>query len=173
MTTLAIRTTKAIGFISKQIALHAHHIFWYLFIDVHGSRITKKRNPKRLPFVWKNPEIPGGIQMERFILVEIFREKSNTFQSITFFPFLPKRPKFSALLVPGFMSREREKFKENFHRNFRTNGKRCLSDIYTKEHEISKKKSNGSRHSVYQSLMKCRLSFEAMYGFSTHFSSFI
>ena len=111
--------------------------------------------------------------MERFILEEIFRKKSNTFQSITFFPFLPKRPKFSALLVPGFMSREREKFKENFHRNFRTNGKRCLSNIYTKEHEISKKKSNGSRHSVYQSLMKCRLSFEAMYGFSTHFSSFI
>ena len=37
--------------------------------------------------------------MERFILVEIFREKSNTFQSITFFPFLPKRPKFSVPFV--------------------------------------------------------------------------
>ena len=61
MTTMAMRTTKAIGFMSKQIALHVHHIFWYLFIDVHGSKITKKRNPKRLPFVWKNPEIPGRI----------------------------------------------------------------------------------------------------------------
>ena len=59
-------------------------------------------------------EKPGNsgenFQMERFTLEEIFRKKSNTFQSITFFPFLPKRPKFSALLVPGFMSREREKF---------------------------------------------------------------
>ena len=41
-------------------------------------------------------EKPGNsgenFQMERFILEEIFRKKSNTFQSITFFPFLPKRP---------------------------------------------------------------------------------
>ena len=100
MTTKAKRTSKPIGFMSKKkIALHVHHIFWYLFIDVHGSRITKKRNPERLPFVWKNPEIPGRIQMERFILVEIFRKKSNTFQGITFFPFLPKRPKFSVPFV--------------------------------------------------------------------------
>ena len=33
--------------------------------------------------------------MERFILVEIFRKKSNTFRSSTLFPFLPKQPKFS------------------------------------------------------------------------------
>ena len=43
----------------------------------------------------ENPEIPGRIQMERFIPVEIFRKKSNTFRGITFFPLLPKRPKFS------------------------------------------------------------------------------
>ena len=53
--------------------------------------------------------------MERFIPVGIFRKKSNTFRGITFFPFLPKRPKFSVpylcgLLVPDFMSRESEKF---------------------------------------------------------------
>ena len=53
--------------------------------------------------------------MERFIPVEVFRKKSNTFRGITFFPFLPKRPKFSVpfvsgLLVPGLMSRESEKF---------------------------------------------------------------
>ena len=40
------------------------------------------------------PVIPGRIQMERFILVEIFRKESNTFRGITLFPFLPKRPKF-------------------------------------------------------------------------------
>ena len=34
-------------------------------------------------------EIPGRIQMEQFITVEIFRNKSNTFRGITFFPFLP------------------------------------------------------------------------------------
>ena len=51
--------------------------------------------------------------MERFIPVEIFRKKSNTFPGITVFPFLPKRPKFSVPFVslnPGFISRESEKF---------------------------------------------------------------
>ena len=47
----------------------------------------------------ENPEIPGRIQMERFILVEIIRKKSNTFRGITFFPFLPKRLKFSVPFV--------------------------------------------------------------------------
>ena len=47
----------------------------------------------------ENPEIPGRIQMERFSPVEIFRKKSNTFRSITFFPFLPKQPKFSIPFV--------------------------------------------------------------------------
>ena len=42
-----------------------------------------------LPFVWKNPVIPGRFQMKRFIPVEFFRKKSNTFS-----PFLRKRPKF-------------------------------------------------------------------------------
>ena len=32
----------------------------------------------------ENREIPGKIQMERFIPVEIFRKKSNTFRGITF-----------------------------------------------------------------------------------------
>ena len=47
----------------------------------------------------ENSEIPGRIQMERFIPVEIFRKKSNIFQGITFYPFLPKRPKFSVPFV--------------------------------------------------------------------------
>ena len=38
--------------------------------------------------------------MEWFIPVEIFRKKSNTFQGITFFPFLlPRRPTFFTLFV--------------------------------------------------------------------------
>ena len=46
-----------------------------------------------------NTEIPGRIQMEWFIPVEIFRKKSNTFRGITVFPFLLKRPKFSVPFV--------------------------------------------------------------------------
>ena len=50
-----------------------------------------------LTICMENPVIPGRIQMERFILVEIFRKKSNTLRGITFFPFLLIRPKY---LVP-------------------------------------------------------------------------
>ena len=102
----------------------------------------------------ENLEIPGRIQMERFIPVEIFRKKSNTFGGITFFPFLPKRPKFSVPFVWIISARlhvERKRkiyryfvnvtiqsfsrfqcpiipvpFDGNFSRNFRTNGKRSL-----------------------------------------------
>ena len=42
----------------------------------------------------ENQKIPGRIQMERFIPVEIFRKKSNAFRGIPFSPFLLKRPKF-------------------------------------------------------------------------------
>ena len=47
----------------------------------------------------ENQEIPGRIQMELFIPVEIFRKKGNTFRGITFFPFLLKRLKFVVPLV--------------------------------------------------------------------------
>ena len=33
--------------------------------------------------------------MERFIQIEIFRKKSDSFRGITFFPFLSKRRRFS------------------------------------------------------------------------------
>ena len=115
MTTMAMRTTKAIGFISKQIALHVHHIFWYLFIDVHGSKITKKRNPKRLPFVWKNPEIPGRIfKWNDSSWKKYSGKKVIPFNVLPFSRFYRNDRNFlyhlSGLLVPGFMSREREKF---------------------------------------------------------------
>ena len=58
----------------------------------------------------ENQEIPWRIQMERLIPVEIFR-------GITFFPFLPKRPKFSVLFVwitsaRLHVERESEKFTD-------------------------------------------------------------
>ena len=34
--------------------------------------------------------IPGRIQMERFILVEGFQKKGNTFRDISFFSLLPE-----------------------------------------------------------------------------------
>ena len=37
----------------------------------------------------ENPEIQGRIKMKRFIPVEIFRKKSNTFRGITLSPFSP------------------------------------------------------------------------------------
>ena len=64
----------------------------------------------------ENSEIPRRIQMERFIPVEIFRKKSNTFWGITVFPFLPKRPKFS---VPfDWITRFRVKRKRKIDRYF-------------------------------------------------------
>ena len=100
----------------------------------------------------ENRKILGRIQMERFIPVEIFRKKSNTVRGITFFAFLPKRPKFSVPFVWITSARlhDERKWKiyryfvngttqsrscfrcpkqhqyhltEIFHRNCRTNGK--------------------------------------------------
>ena len=43
--------------------------------------------------------IPGRIQMERFIPVESFQKKGNTFQGISFFLLLPEFPKISVPFV--------------------------------------------------------------------------
>ena len=102
----------------------------------------------------ENEEISARIQMERLIPVEIFRKKRNTFRGITFFPFLPKRPKFSVSFVwitsamqalcpekaktlpvfckwynpIPFLFSVPKKYQYHltkiFHRNFRANGKR-------------------------------------------------
>ena len=70
----------------------------------------------------ENTEIAGRIQRERFV-----PKKSNSFRGITFFSFLPKRPKFSVPLVglpvPGFMSRESENF---FFYNGTTQSRSCF-----------------------------------------------
>ena len=59
-----------------------------------STQIFNFQRRRALTICMENPEIPRRIQMERFIPVEIFRKKS-----ITFFPFIPKRPKFSAPYV--------------------------------------------------------------------------
>ena len=63
-----------------------------------GSRVIPER-PGVPTICMEYPEITGRIQMGQFIPVEIFRKKSYTFRGITFFPFLPKRPKFSVPFV--------------------------------------------------------------------------
>ena len=49
--------------------------------------------------------IPGRIQMERFIPVENFRKKGNTFRGISFFPLLPEFPKISVPFVHSYSAR--------------------------------------------------------------------
>ena len=72
--------------------------------------------PGALTICMENPEIPGRIhdKWNGSTPVKIFPKNSNTFRGITFFSFLPKRPKFLyhlfRLLLPGSMSRESEKF---------------------------------------------------------------
>ena len=58
-----------------------------------------KQQSGALNICMENPKIPGRIEMERFIPVEIFRKKSNNSLGITFFPFLPRRPKYSVPFV--------------------------------------------------------------------------
>ena len=49
--------------------------------------------------------IPGRIQMERFIPVESFRKKGNTFRGISFFSLLPEFPKISVPLLHSYSAR--------------------------------------------------------------------
>ena len=62
----------------------------------------------------ENPKIPGRIQMEPFILVEINRKKGIPFEVLPFSRSYQTTEIFCTILfgltVPGFMSRETEKF---------------------------------------------------------------
>ena len=64
--------------------------------------------------MYGKPGNSGRIQMERFIPVEIFRKKVIPFEVLPLFRFYRNDPNFLyhlfGLLVPGFMSRESEKF---------------------------------------------------------------
>ena len=84
----------------------------------------------------ENPEIPGRIQMERFIPVEIFRQKSNTFRSITFFPFFPKQPKFSVPFVWITSARLHVERKRKIYRYF-VNGKTQFQKHLTKIFDLN------------------------------------
>ena len=108
-----------------------------------------KQQSGALTICMENPKIPGRIRMERFIPVEIFREKVIPFEVLPFSRSYRNDRNFLyhlfGLPVPDFMSRESEKFvngttqsrscfrcpkkhqyhlTEIFHRNCRTNGKR-------------------------------------------------
>ena len=99
----------------------------------------------------ENPEIPGTIQMERFIPVEMFRKKVIPFEVLPFSRSYWNDRNFLyhsfGLPVPEFMWREsgkctgifksrscfqwqKQKYEnhltEIFHRNFCTNGKRSI-----------------------------------------------
>ena len=63
-------------------------------LPLHECHSTVSHETVNESIRMENPIIPGRIQMERFIPVENFWKKSNTFRGITFFPFLPKRRKF-------------------------------------------------------------------------------
>ena len=115
---------------------------------------------RTLTICMENPQIPGRIQMAPFIPVEIFRQKSNTFRGIIFFPFLPKTTEIFCIICLDYQCQAscREKVKNApvfckwynsipflfsvpkkknqyhltriFHRNFRTNGKRSQSCFF-------------------------------------------
>ena len=86
----------------------------------------------------ENPEIPGRIQMERFIR---FPEKIVIpFKGITFFPFLPKRAKFSVPFVWITSARLHVERKRKIYRYFEngtTQSRSCF--------RYQKKKSKFSR----------------------------
>ena len=67
-----------------------------------------------LTICMENLEFPGRIQMERFIPVEIFRKKVIPFEVLPFSRSYRNDRNFLyhlfGLPVPGFMSRESEKF---------------------------------------------------------------
>ena len=55
---------------------------------------------ERLPFVWKTRKFQGEFKWNGSSWWKLYiRKKSNTFRGITFFPFLPKRLKFSVPFV--------------------------------------------------------------------------
>ena len=58
-----------------------------------------------LTICMENPVIPVRIQMERFIPVEFFRKKGNTFRGITFFSLFPEFPEISVPFVNNTSAR--------------------------------------------------------------------
>ena len=76
--------------------------------------ITQERFVSKQGALTISMENPGRIQMERFIPMEIFRKKVIPLEVLPFSRFYRNDRNFLyhlfGLLVPGFMSRESEKF---------------------------------------------------------------
>ena len=125
------------------------YLIWSLSPTAYSIPVGRRT---ALTVCMENPEILGRSQIERFIPVEIFREKSNTFRGITFSVFAETTEVFCTICLDYYWQAScREKAKnlpvfyrwynsilflfsepkkyqyhltEIFHRNFRTNGKR-------------------------------------------------
>ena len=100
------------------ICLHRH-----FRVEVIRSKTTSGYH------LYRKPGNSGRIQMEKFIPVEIFRMKGNTIRGITFFPFLPKRPKFSVPFVWITSARLKVERKRKIYRyivNGKTQSRSCF-----------------------------------------------
>ena len=125
------------------------YLIWSLSPTAYSIPVGRRT---ALTVCMENPEILGRSQIERFIPVEIFREKSNTFRGITFSVFAETTEVFCTICLNYYWQAScREKAKnlpvfyrwynsilflfsepkkyqyhltEIFHRNFRTYGKR-------------------------------------------------
>ena len=123
--------------------------------------------------------------MERFIPVEIFRKKSNTFRGITFFPVFTETTEIFCTICLDYQCQASSREKANnlpvfckwynsipllfsvpkkyqyhlteiFHRNFRTNGKRSLSCVLVLQKPRKKSEiSHFSRRSCAVTAKKC------------------
>ena len=73
---------------------------------VHFDRIGPTEKIGGALTIWMEfSVIPGRIQMERFIPVESFRKKGNTFRGISFFSVLPEFSKISVPFVHSYSAR--------------------------------------------------------------------
>ena len=125
------------------------YLIWSLSPTAYSIPVGRRT---ALTVCTENPEILGRSQIERFIPVEIFREKSNTFRGITFSVFAETTEVFCPICLDYYWQAScREKAKnlpvfyrwynsilflfsepkkyqyhltEISHRNFRTYGKR-------------------------------------------------
>ena len=134
-----------------------------IFVDKWDLHVCCFYKHGALTICMENPEIPGTIQMEQFIPVEIFR-------SITFSPFLPKRPKFSVPFVWITSARPHAQRRSKLNRYF-VNGTsqsrscfRCqnkyqyhLMDIF---HRKFRKNGKRSRFSYFSSITTNGLKFD-------------
>ena len=125
------------------ICIHRH-----FRVEVTRSKTTS------VYLLYRTPRNSGENSNGKFIPVEIFRMKGNTIRGITFFPFLPKRPKFSVPFVWITSARLKVERKQKIYR-YIVNGKtqsrwcfRCqknyqyhLTEIFHRNFPINCKRS--------------------------------